>query len=72
MKTLWKEAFDDAGKLVVPDRLLDFDGLLDYLASILGSAISVGYPIKQDCINTVNAALKELQPFVNEAASYWD
>jgi|ETNmetMinimDraft_16_1059900.scaffolds.fasta_scaffold26065_2 hypothetical protein len=66
LEGLYKEAFDENGKMQNYDRVLDIHGLLSFLMDLYDSASRSGQKIKQENLEKLEDALSDLKKYVEQ------
>lgn len=68
MESRIKTAFDEEGRLIHPDSILDLHGVIHVVWEILCVYHDLGIDVRLDSINLVFEAFTEIKPFVEEAS----
>ncbi len=66
LEGLYTEAFDENGKMLNYDKVLDIHGLLAFLMNIYDSARRSGQKIKQENLEALEDALSDLNKYIEQ------
>lgn len=69
MKSKLEKSFDEEGRLVHPDSILDFHGVIHVVWEILSVYEDSGADVRIESLNILRESFRELRPLVEEATA---